>query len=307
MEITFLLSLGLLAYAYKKLTKKTKKYINKNGYIVLPEHNELEHRYIAMQILKRDLAKNEVVHHIDGNKINNKVNNLCLMDREKHEFFHSWLLWKRQKSGRYPSFKDQYRVLEEEYGGVLLKGIKHPNKEILKVEAESEVELSDISLDNVDLYLVRRNRTTKKIFVEFEGEFLINPEGKEIELDTERFIEPEEVSASELTPKQIEVYQNKMNSRYEKNNEDRNKAMLQNLLYEELRQERKKIALETKKELYEIFNNNTLAEMAEVMPDSEMTMLQISGVGPIKYRMYGKRFLSTIERFKKEHKNQSSA
>lgn len=99
-------------------------YINSNGYVVLKECNELEHRHIAKQLLGRNLHKNEVVHHINGKRTDNWVNNLCLMDGEKHEHFHAWLRWKKEKSGRYPSINDQKRVLEHEYGGMLLEKIK---------------------------------------------------------------------------------------------------------------------------------------------------------------------------------------
>ena len=56
-------------------------------YIKIPSHPEAncngyvrEHRYIMEQILKRPLTKNEVVHHIDHDKTNNKPENLKLLD-----------------------------------------------------------------------------------------------------------------------------------------------------------------------------------------------------------------------------------
>jgi hypothetical protein len=100
------------------------KYINSRGYVVLSHVNELEHRYIAKQMLVRELKQNEIVHHINGKKTDNRIWNLCLMDKEKHEHFHSWLRWKKEKSGSYPSFKDQKRALEEEYKGTLLENLK---------------------------------------------------------------------------------------------------------------------------------------------------------------------------------------
>lgn len=59
-------------------------------------------------------------------------------------------------------------------------------------------------------FVARRNRITKRLFIEFDGELLISPDGKVIELDLERFGEPEEISESDLTEKQREVYQNKL-------------------------------------------------------------------------------------------------
>lgn len=96
---------------------------NSNGYIITAEDGEFEHRNIAKQILGRELEANEVVHHVNGIRTNNEIGNLCLMDSEKHEHFHSWLRWKKEKNGRYPSIAQQKRVLEEEYGGTLLETI----------------------------------------------------------------------------------------------------------------------------------------------------------------------------------------
>lgn len=108
----------------RKSAPETPKYLNAYGYVVLEDINELEHRYIARQILGRSLDANEVVHHINGDRADNRITNLCLMDSEKHEHFHAWLRWKREKSGRYPSIKDQKRILAEEYKGSLLESLK---------------------------------------------------------------------------------------------------------------------------------------------------------------------------------------
>jgi len=48
-----------------------------------------EHRFIAMEILGRDLYENEVVHHIDGNKRNNSPENLMVMSRSEHAKIHA--------------------------------------------------------------------------------------------------------------------------------------------------------------------------------------------------------------------------
>lgn len=123
--------MALLYLFYRSLTSSgegSEKYINDHGYVVLTRNNELEHRYIAKQMIGRALAKNEVVHHINGQKTDNQIRNLCLMDREKHEVFHSWLSWKKKKSGGYPSFYDQRRILVNEFAGVLLDELSPPEK-----------------------------------------------------------------------------------------------------------------------------------------------------------------------------------
>jgi hypothetical protein len=116
-------TLYFLIESFRNTGSYEEKYINSSGYYVLSRNGELEHRQIAIDLLDRDLYSNEVVHHINGRKLDNHIRNLCLMDREKHELFHSWLRWKREKSGRYPSFKDQIRILKDEYGGILLSSI----------------------------------------------------------------------------------------------------------------------------------------------------------------------------------------
>lgn len=48
----------------------------------------LAHREIMEHYLGRKLSKQEVVHHKDGNKQNNDINNLELMDPGKHASLH---------------------------------------------------------------------------------------------------------------------------------------------------------------------------------------------------------------------------
>ena len=45
-------------------------------------------RYVMEQILGRKLTSDEIVHHIDGNKLNNDPANLQIMTRAEHARFH---------------------------------------------------------------------------------------------------------------------------------------------------------------------------------------------------------------------------
>lgn len=72
-----------------------------NGYIVLyrPEHFHImksenwngyvyEHRYIIEQELGRSLKDDEIVHHIDEDRSNNKRSNLQLTTKSEHQTIH---------------------------------------------------------------------------------------------------------------------------------------------------------------------------------------------------------------------------
>lgn len=50
-----------------------------------------EHIFIVEKNLNRKLRGNEVVHHLDGNKMNNRIENLMVLERSQHVKFHKWL------------------------------------------------------------------------------------------------------------------------------------------------------------------------------------------------------------------------
>ncbi len=77
----------------KIFCKRHKPYITKEGYIqVYKPNNPMardngyvpQHRFIASKKIGRPLSSDEIVHHIDGNKQNNKSNNLQVMTRSEH-------------------------------------------------------------------------------------------------------------------------------------------------------------------------------------------------------------------------------
>jgi hypothetical protein len=86
------------------MSRKRQKVRELNGYrmVYLPEHPAamtnksykgwvFEHVVVMEKIIKRRMASDEVVHHLDGNTLNNRSENLLLMLRSQHSKFHAWL------------------------------------------------------------------------------------------------------------------------------------------------------------------------------------------------------------------------
>jgi hypothetical protein len=51
-----------------------------------------EHRYLMENHLCRKLSDNEVVHHVDGNGLNNSLDNLQVMTKSEHRKYHAEVL-----------------------------------------------------------------------------------------------------------------------------------------------------------------------------------------------------------------------
>ena len=70
-----------------------KRTTDKGGYTYVygPKQTKAmhEHRIKAELVLGRPLNKNEIVHHLDGDRVNNANNNLAIMDRGYHQWIHS--------------------------------------------------------------------------------------------------------------------------------------------------------------------------------------------------------------------------
>ena len=66
-------------------------YIHSCGYKVVDRigsNGVLEHRKIMEEHLGRKLSANEVVHHINGNKLDNQIDNLVVLTRAEHIDIH---------------------------------------------------------------------------------------------------------------------------------------------------------------------------------------------------------------------------
>lgn len=71
--------------ALKENGNAKQKYIR----ITVNGKRQLQHRYIMEQHLGRELHKNEVVHHINENKHDNRLDNLQLLSRSDHAKLHA--------------------------------------------------------------------------------------------------------------------------------------------------------------------------------------------------------------------------
>jgi len=67
----------------------TPTYIDSRGFVVVTGTSKKLHTVIAERVLGRPLKKNETVHHIDGNRLNNNNDNLLVCERSLHPTIHA--------------------------------------------------------------------------------------------------------------------------------------------------------------------------------------------------------------------------
>ena len=93
-----------------------------------------EHRYIMEQYLGRKLTRDEVVHHKDGNKANNDIENLELTSLSEHT--------RQHQLGNIPSEETRQKISET------LKGRKSINRKFDDDQVEYIRELHNEGVSN---------------------------------------------------------------------------------------------------------------------------------------------------------------
>ena len=73
---------------------KGKTYIDENGYRRFSDSNKLVHRYVVEKKIGRKLRQEEIVHHVNRNKLDNSPENLeVFANQEEHEKHHKETDW----------------------------------------------------------------------------------------------------------------------------------------------------------------------------------------------------------------------
>jgi len=72
-----------------------KGYVDKAGYKRLSVNGEFifEHRFVVEKFLRRKLRASEVVHHLNGDKLDNRIDNLQVMSNSDHCKEHHPITW----------------------------------------------------------------------------------------------------------------------------------------------------------------------------------------------------------------------
>lgn len=70
------------SWGYKYLFMPNHPFANDGKYVA-------EHRLVIEKNIKRYLTNKEIVHHINGNKLDNNIKNLVLITRQKHGSIHN--------------------------------------------------------------------------------------------------------------------------------------------------------------------------------------------------------------------------
>ena len=92
-----------------------------SGYISIriDKTYKYEHRYIMEKVLNRPLKRNEIVHHIDGDRQNNHPSNLLLLENKFHD---SMETTKRHRKGTIFAIKKRPDITFDKIQPLLKRG-----------------------------------------------------------------------------------------------------------------------------------------------------------------------------------------
>lgn len=108
---------GKICYGYKMVYEPNHPLSQKNGYIY-------EHRLVVMNQLCRLLEKWEVVHHINHNKLDNRLENLIVIARSKHSSNHH--------KGEIKSLEHRKKLSDSKKGKLMPQYVKNKISKTLK-------------------------------------------------------------------------------------------------------------------------------------------------------------------------------
>ena len=94
-----------------------------NGYITDTQKNKREHRLVMEKVLNRELLSTEIIHHVNGDKTDNRPENLEIVTRSKHKQMHPEIGVKTRFKAKYDIGKETLSKLYENNTAYQIAGL----------------------------------------------------------------------------------------------------------------------------------------------------------------------------------------